>query len=126
LGTAMQINARMLAVFIVVIASFSIGYAQNSTRTEHPPEHPSAAYIPDLGDLMFITQQRFFNIWYAGRVGHWDMADYELRKMKHTLQRLYPTFEGVSLANMINDDETRAPLSEQGRAVSSLASWCRK
>jgi hypothetical protein len=74
----MQINVRMLAVVIVVLTSFRIGYAEDSTRTEHSAEHLNGTYILDLGDLMFITQQRFFNVWYAGRVGHWDRADYEL------------------------------------------------
>jgi hypothetical protein len=133
----MKRKVFIIALSIAAIINVTDGFTEDVTGSQPNSEHSKDAYLPDLADLMFLTQLRLHNLWYAGRVGHWEVADYQLKKMKHSLKdaaRLYPTFENVPLANMINDEAITALSSivdsrkskEFGAAVGKVIDACNK
>jgi len=36
----------------------------------------------NIGDIMGFQQERHLKLWFAGRVGNWPLADYEIGKLK--------------------------------------------
>jgi hypothetical protein len=53
---------------------------------------------------MTATQLRHAKLWFAGRHKNWDLAAYEINEIKEGLEdaaRLFPTFEGIPVAEMI-------------------------
>jgi hypothetical protein len=61
-------------------------------------------YEPGLGEFMTATQLRHAKLWFAGRQNNWDLVAYEIDEIKEGLEdaaRLFPTFEGIPVAEMI-------------------------
>lgn len=74
---------------------------------------------PTLSELMTITQLRHFKLSYAGRVKNWDLAQYELGKMRNTFAvaaRLYPQFQKVAQTKLI-EQMTVPPLDALEKAI---------
>ena len=46
----------------------------------------NSPYIPSLGDLMGGTQLRHFKLSYAGQVGNWQLARYELGQIRENFR----------------------------------------
>jgi hypothetical protein len=106
-------------VALSIAAGLAAGVGSAKERAQPAPEAKHDTYVPDLADLMFLTQLRFVKLWYAGRVGHWEVADYELSKMKHSLEvaaKFYPTFDNVPLADLVGDESNKA-MAELENAV---------
>lgn len=63
-----------------------------------------AAYKPDLAELMAVTQFRHYKVGYSAEVENWDLTKYELGKIRNSLETassLYPTFQNVDMAQLI-------------------------
>jgi hypothetical protein len=61
-------------------------------------------YKPGLGEFMTATQLRHAKLWFAGKDNNWDLAAYEIDEIREGLEdaaRLYPTVDGVPVAEMI-------------------------
>jgi hypothetical protein len=74
---------------------------------------------PTLSELMTITQLRHFKLSYAGRVKNWDLAQYELGKMRNTFAvaaQLYPQFKTVEQTKLI-EQMTEPPLDALEKAI---------
>ena len=85
---------RIVATTIALIASVLFAAAQ-------PAKEP---YAPGLGEFMTATQLRHAKLWFAGKENNWDLAAYEIDEIKEGLEgaaRLFPTFEGIPVADMI-------------------------
>ncbi len=77
------------------------------------------SYVPDLGDLMEVTQLRHFKLWYAGRSKNWALASYEvgqIRKSFEAAAKYYPKFAGSDIAEMIRS-ESYGPLDGLKAAI---------
>ena len=59
--------------------------AQPVARTKHGELtlDQIGALMPGLGELMPIISDRFAWMYHAGRGGNWDLARYQLRKVRH-------------------------------------------
>ena len=79
----------------------------------------NSPYIPSLGDLMGGTQLRHFKLSYAGQVGNWQLARYELGQIRENFSlaaQFYPTLKNLPFAQLIKD-ESEPLLAEVGKAV---------
>jgi hypothetical protein len=87
----MFMKRRMLIAGLAVGMSFPVLAADQSNDAKE-------TVAPRLGEIMVATQLRHFKLWYAGRVGNWDLARYELAQIKNAFSdatRFYPnTREG--------------------------------
>ncbi|HET6557518.1 MAG TPA: hypothetical protein VFG54_09405, partial [Prolixibacteraceae bacterium] len=46
------------------------------------------AYIPDFGEFMIDIQVHHSKLWFAGKHQNWELADYEVKKIKETIYDL--------------------------------------
>jgi mono/diheme cytochrome c family protein len=75
---------------------------------------------PTLSELMTTTQLRHFKLSYAGRVKNWDLAKYELGKMRNTFAlaaELYPEFQKTVEQAKLIKQMTEPPLDALDRAI---------
>jgi len=60
-------------------------------------------FTPGLGEIMTLQQMRHMKLWFAGRSGNWDLADYELDELKEGYEDIgtyFPTKDGVPTGPM--------------------------
>ncbi len=94
---------------IVVIALTAVLTLSGQAWLSKPELHaqPSdSSYLPDLGDLMANTQLRHLKLAWAGDLQNWELANYELSKMRKSFAvaaKLYPVFQNIQLAKLIAD-----------------------
>lgn len=83
-------------VTVAIALASSVMFAAAQPAKEH--------YEPGLGEFMTATQLRHAKLWFAGRKNNWDLAAYEIDEIEEGLEdaaRLFPTFEGIPVAEMI-------------------------
>lgn len=109
----------VLATASACIATLFIFAQARSNAQQEQTQRTSEAYTPDVGDLMSATQLRHFKLSFAGTTGNWELANYELgqvRKNFATAARLYPTLNGLPLAQLIQT-ESEPPLTDIAKAI---------
>ena len=83
LNSAAGLRSRAFAALLVAVAiTFAGGLPPRTVGQEDDAARPS------LGDLMALIQLRHFKLWYAQRVGNWQLADYELGQFEQTMRRI--------------------------------------
>jgi len=86
-----------------------------------PTEQAATSYVPELAELMNITQLRFSRLSYAPEADNWALAAYEaahLRKNFSTAAKLYPVFRNVQQEKLIRK-VTEPTLNTIDKAISS-------
>jgi hypothetical protein len=74
-----------ISAFLIGIACASLAIAQNET------------YVPALGDIMTTAQWRHIKLWFAGKLQNWDLARYELRQIKASLEDAVVFYRGIPI-----------------------------
>ena len=92
---------------------------------QEPPKQSTgqvqSSYVPELAELMNITQTRFSRLSYAPETGNWPLAAYEathLRKSYEIAVKLYPVFREVQQKKLISD-ATEPALDLIDKAISN-------
>ncbi len=58
------------------------------------------AFTPGLGEIMTLTQMRHSKLWFAGQVGNWSLASYELEELNEGMEdaaTFHPTHKDAPL-----------------------------
>ncbi len=93
----MRLLGYMTALFMVC-ASTPLAIAQSGMNAAI--DDP---YVPRLADIMSIVQLRHMKLWFAGSSPNWELAAYELRRLKASLvdaASLYPGIPATSVTTM--------------------------
>jgi hypothetical protein len=97
----------VLAVVLSALAEDQVPYA-------YRPPAASDSFVLTLGDIMGATQLRHFKLSYAGKLGNWELASYELGQIEDSLfnaARLYQNIP-VEKINLVEQ-----PLVELSSAI---------
>ena len=60
----------------------------------------SEQYVPQLGDIMNAAQTRHMKLYFAGKAQNWDLADYELQRLRTNLAEAAVFYEGIPVNNV--------------------------
>jgi hypothetical protein len=52
-------------------------------------------YVPALADIMTAVQWRHIKLWFAGKRQNWELANYELRQIKVSLEDAANLYRGI-------------------------------
>jgi mono/diheme cytochrome c family protein len=110
---------RSIAIACTVCIAVAAIFGLRQSGAQQSQSGPTRPYTPSLGDLMGGTQLRHFKLSYAGQVGNWPLAKYELAQIQENFSlaaELYPTFKNLPFAQLIKD-ESEPPLTEVGKAI---------
>jgi len=76
-------------------------------------------YVPGLGDIMQAIQWRHIKLSYAGKLGNWRLADYELGQMLESLSNAAQLYQNIPIEKIIMVDQPLIALSDAIKAKSS-------
>ena len=115
-----------MARFGAGLITFATGALLLAAVAQEQQKQPASSeqaqsYVPELADLMNITQLRFSRLSYAPEVDNWVLAAYEaahLRKNFSTAARLYPVFRNVQQEKLIHE-VTEPTLNTIDKAINS-------
>ena len=85
--------STLVAIIAIAISSPLLAEDQSPGRSQQP-------YLPTLADIMGVAQLRHFKLWYAGEVGNWDLAKYELRQIQTSIEDASRHFPNIPAADM--------------------------
>jgi hypothetical protein len=70
-------------VAAVAAAAMFASLAANAQEKSAPqePALQDEPYQPGLGEIMALQQMRHIKLWFAGHVGNWPLADYEIGEL---------------------------------------------
>jgi 3-oxoacyl-(acyl-carrier-protein) synthase len=77
-------------------ASISLALAQSGL------EKPSGdqQYVPQLSDLMNSVQTRHIKLWLSARAQNWDLARFELSRLRASLTEAALLYSGIPVSNV--------------------------
>lgn len=52
-------------------------------------------YVPALGDIMNSVQMRHIKLWFAGKLENWELARYELERIRVGLEDAATLYHGI-------------------------------
>jgi hypothetical protein len=52
-------------------------------------------YVPALGDIMSAIQSRHIKLWFAGRLKNWELASFELERIRQGLESAATLYSGI-------------------------------
>lgn len=71
-------------------------------------------YVPALGDIMGASQLRHIKLWFAGKLQNWELAGYELRQIRSSLEDAANLYHGIPVAYV---GATADPIQALGAAI---------
>ena len=92
-----------------------------SYSQDQPAQSSAASYMPTVGDLMDQMQLRHLKLSYAGKLGNWKLANYEVGQIRGSFDaaaRLYPMLDNFPFAKLVKDDGLRA-LTDVSKAIAA-------
>lgn len=105
-------------VFVGLIATLlTSGVAAQSgfgQRSASGREQDVDLATPALGDIMLNLQLRHIKLWYAGRSGSWDLAEYEVRHLLEGLGRAAVLYSNIPIEQI---QAINGPLTDMRAAI---------
>jgi hypothetical protein len=95
--------------------------AQTRAQGQDQAAPAKATSSPKAADIMGQTQWRHFKLWFAGSLGNWELANYEVGQIGDsfdTAARLNPMIGGVPFAQLLKS-ESAPPLEDIGKAIAA-------
>lgn len=113
-----SIIKRALVVMFLLGAVSAVGLLVNLVAAPGlAQEVKSKGQLPRLADIMNEAMQvHHTKLWFAGHAANWVLADYELKKIKETIEEIKETIVDIQIASA---QWQRAPVGEMLRAVDS-------
>jgi hypothetical protein len=71
-------------------------------------------YRPPLGDIMSSVQLRHIKLWFGGKLGNWELADYEVDEIRASLERAADLYRGIPAELVTN---TAGPIQAMRDAI---------
>jgi len=99
-GALQKMRTAMLVLGCVGGAALLV-----DTMPGRADEAQGKGYIPGLGDLMNASMQvHHLKLWFAGHADNWDLAAYELKEIRETVEDIgsfSPDWQGVPVGEMV-------------------------
>ncbi len=97
---------RTFAIITLIGVVGAAGTLVNlGTAPGRADEAKGAGYLPGLGDLMNASMQvHHTKLWFAGHADNWDLAAYELKEIKETVEDIRtvsPNWHDIPVGQMV-------------------------
>jgi hypothetical protein len=78
-------------------------------------------YRPPLGDIMGKIQLRHIKLWFAGKAGSWELANYEVDEIRASLESAAELYRGIPVELVTNTADPIQAIREAIEAKDSAA-----
>jgi hypothetical protein len=110
-----------LAKFSAALLCLAIPTALAQAQAQDQAAQSNPVYSPKVADIMGQTQWRHFELWFAGSLGNWELANYEVGQIGDsfdTAARLHPMIGNTPFAQLLRS-ESGLPLADIGKAIAA-------
>jgi hypothetical protein len=85
-----------------LIAAVALASALSSLAIAQPLNLPTSEqqYVPQLADIMSTAQTRHIKLWLAGKAANWELAAFELDRLKTSLIQAAVLYSGIPVSNV--------------------------
>jgi hypothetical protein len=104
----------ILTVALSVVVGMLSAFAQDTVPYAYRPPTAGDTYVPSLGDIMGATQLRHFKLSYAGKLGNWELASYELGQIEDSLINAARLYQNIPIEKI---DTVWQPLKALSDAI---------
>jgi hypothetical protein len=101
----------MKRLFVLVLAIPLLAVAAVSAQNAAEPA-ANGGNLPGLGEIMTLQQLRHIKLWFAGRVGNWALADYEIGELNEGFEDVDKLLGGDTVEKMVG-----APIKALQKAI---------
>jgi hypothetical protein len=101
-------------IALAIAGSATAAFADDLVPYAYRPWGPNDPYAPTLGDIMGTTQLRHLKLWYAGKVGNWELASYEIGQIRDSLINAARLYQNIPVDKIVMITE---PLSDLDNAI---------
>ena len=106
-----------MRAIVVLCAAALLGTLAASAQENSAPQPPAPPlqeepYQPGLGEIMALQQMRHIKLWFAGRVGNWPLADYEIGELNEGFDDVSKLLGGDIVAQHVG-----APLAALQKSI---------
>ena len=108
-------TAKCLALVALIAASAPLAALGQSEPAPATADIPA----PAVSDIMGQTQLRHFKLWFAGALGNWPLANFEVQQMKRTFNdagHLGTSVAGTPLSKLV-EEKSLPPLADVEKAI---------
>ena len=111
------IKSAFLIVFLLVFVSVAGLLVDLIATPGFAQEAKNQGQLPRLADLMNEAMQvHHTKLWFAGHANNWILADYEVKKIKETIEQIKETIVDIQTAS---SQWRRVPVGEMLQSVDS-------
>ena len=98
-------------IALSIVTAMLPAFAQDTVPYAYRPPSAGDAYVPTLGDIMGATQLRHFKLSYAGKLGNWDLASYELGQIEDSLINAARLYQNIPIEKINTVEQPLMALS---------------
>ncbi len=109
---------RLLMIVVAIAAAMLPAAADDTVPYAWRPPKLGETYVPGLGDIMQAIQWRHIKLSYAGKLGNWGLAGYELSQMLESIGNAARLYESIPIEKIEMVDQPLIALSEAIKAKS--------
>lgn len=107
--------------YLATVALFLVGallsaVAQEKVPYAYRPPTMGETYVPGLGDIMGAIQWRHIKLSYAGKLGNWELASYELGQIQERLSNAARFYQNIPIEKITMIEGALMVLSEAIKA----------
>jgi hypothetical protein len=118
----MPAEMRLAKVIVALLCTaVATALAQRQSFAQDQSSQSTSAYLPKVGDIMGQMQLRHFKLGYAGSLGNWELANYEVGQIRasfDTAAKLYPILGDVPFARRL-EEASVLPLTDIANAIAA-------
>jgi hypothetical protein len=109
---------RLLMIAVAIAAAMPPAAADDTVPYAWRPPRLGETYVPGLGDIMQAIQWRHIKLSYAGKLGNWGLAGYELSQMLESIGNAARLYENIPIEKIEMVDQPLIALSDAIKAKS--------
>jgi hypothetical protein len=109
---------RPLMIAVAIAAAMVPAVADDTVPYAWRPPKLGETYVPGLGDVMQAIQWRHIKLSYAGKLGNWGLAGYELSQMLESIGNAARLYENIPIEKIEMVDQPLIALSDAIKAKS--------
>jgi hypothetical protein len=110
---------RLSMIAIAIAAAMLPAAADDIVPYAYRPPKIGETYVPRLADIMQTIQWRHIKLSYAGKLGNWGLAGYEVSQILESLGNAARLYENIPIEKVVMVDEPLVALSDAIKAKSS-------
>ena len=103
-------------ITLSIVAAMLPAFAQDTVPYAYRPPTTGDTFVPTLGDIMGATQLRHFKLSYAGKLGNWELARYELGQIEDSLTNAARLYQNIPVEKISMVQEPLIALSSAIKA----------